>query len=647
MVTYQLNQNGSWNLVSDYFHIQHIFPYVNSRPLLPLQVHIADDSVTYVAGEGTLTCTFYQTGEQLEIETKLDGFMGVHDICPIGGGEIIFPEAFSLPDDSLKVFAQGFGMEGPSGIFPVTSSTTQSNGLLALILENHQLFFYATDHTRFIHRYFISRKENLFSFSSIEISGGFNLECAGSEKEVLPKICIFDAAHLSLSEGLTRCAGQIAKAMHARTDKGPAYHWCSWYYHYQLLSQEALENYLPEFARTDPDLNYIQIDAGYCPSLGDWLKPNHLFPEGLKKAAQTIMDAGFTPGIWIAPFIVGDRSLLYKEHPDWVLKDIDGKPFIQLRSYNEPKAWGNPDCNYFVLDASHPEALAYLRQVFETLYSWGYRLFKTDFMFWTMHDTSAVSRYNPSRTSVEILRDTLQVIREAIGEESYHLGCIAPFLPFIGYADGMRIAGDVGAQWEGAYGPVNLLREITADNYFQNIYWQNDPDSVLLRDFDIFLNTDEIRSLALLQALSGGIVTTSDPLHLISEERKRLWRFLKPDGKHRPSLPDFGKDTPELVLTHQLKHGNLLFILNPADHPLTVGYGFQALFGEETWYVHRMFSSISEESKAQSSFFTCLKPHESILLFLTKEPLAKEPENIWMLDEQETGGAAFDAGRIL
>ena len=89
MVTYQLNQNGSWNLVSDYFHIQHIFPYVNSRPLLPLQVHIADDSVTYVAGEGTLTCTFYQTGEQLEIETKLDGFMGVHDICPIGGGEII------------------------------------------------------------------------------------------------------------------------------------------------------------------------------------------------------------------------------------------------------------------------------------------------------------------------------------------------------------------------------------------------------------------------------------------------------------------------------------------------------------------------------------------------------------------------------
>ena len=161
-----------------------------------------------------------------------------------------------------------------------------------------------------------------------------------------------------------------------------------------------------------------------------------------------------------------------------------------------------------MLDTSHPEALAYLKTVFETMRSWGFRLFKTDFMLWNMQDSSKVCRYGKGKTSVEILRDTLQVIREAIGEESYLLGCIAPFLPFIGYADGMRIAGDVGAQWNGAYSPENLLREITADNYFQQIYWQNDPDGVMLRDFDNFLTSREIRSLALLQAISGGVVTT-------------------------------------------------------------------------------------------------------------------------------------------
>lgn len=196
--------------------------------------------------------------------------------------------------------------------------------------------------------------------------------------------------------------------------------------------------------------------------------------QGLKKAAETIINAGYEPGVWIAPFIVGDQSGLCKNHPDWLLHDLEGNLVTEIRSYNEPKVWGNLDSNYYVLDTSHPEALAYLKEVFQTLKKWGFSMYKTDFMLWNMHDTSKVQRFDSSMTSVEILRNTLKTIREAIGEESYLLGCIAPFLPFIGYADGMRIAGDVGAQWAEDYGPVNMIRELAADNYFNNIYWQND-----------------------------------------------------------------------------------------------------------------------------------------------------------------------------
>ena len=47
---------------------------------------------------------------------------------------------------------------------------------------------------------------------------------------------------------------------------------------------------------------------------------------------------------------------------------------------------------------------------------------------------------------MEYVRDVLDMIREEIGEESFWLGCIAPYAPFIGLADAMRIAADVSEE---------------------------------------------------------------------------------------------------------------------------------------------------------------------------------------------------------
>lgn len=134
--------------------------------------------------------------------------------------------------------------------------------------------------------------------------------------------------------------------------------------------------------------------------------------------------------------------------------------------------------------------LAYLETVFRTLRDWGFTFFKTDFMLWSIHDSSTVRRHTPGLTSVELMRRVLRVIRGAIGEDSYLLGCIAPFLPFLGYADGMRIAGDGGARWAEPYGPINLLWELPCDNYFNHVFWQNGPDAMLLRDFDTYLKNE-------------------------------------------------------------------------------------------------------------------------------------------------------------
>ncbi len=634
---FRLHKNGRWDILGKYIRLKNAYPAINGIPLSPLRVSVGNDFIIYQLEKGQVQLNFLQNDDRVEVLCRLCGLPGIHD------AELL---ADATVENAKNVFIQGFGMEGPSGCMNIgdclfspagasgknmeipKKQAPKSYGLISLFNDKGAFFAYACTHRHYVNCYHIRATETLFADETekpVSFSGGFNLENTTGDDLTLP--AMYFTENETLFSGLKNCAKEIAGNMQARATKPPVFHWCSWYYLYQNLSQDLLEEYLKGFQKMeDIPFRYVQIDAGYTPHLGDWLLPNHLFPEGLQKAAKTILDAGYQAGVWIAPFIVGDQSALYQDHPDWILYDLDGKPVTKLQSYNEPKVWGNRDCNYYVLDTSHPDAMAYLEEVFRTLRSWGFSLFKTDFMLWNMFDTSKVKRYNSSLTSVEILRNTLKIIRRSIGEESYLLGCIAPFLPFIGYADGMRIAGDVGAQWAADYGPINMIRELQADAYFNHIYWQNDPDSVLLRDFAIHLKPHEIRSLALLQALSGGAVTTSDPVHEIDAERLKLLHFITPREKVNPILPFFADSREDIVLLHKLKQGNLLYVMNPTERPLTVVYHFQELFQEDEWFVRAYGSGISEK---RTWYAATLNPHDSVLLFLTREPLDKEPRNLW------------------
>lgn len=606
----QIRADGSYDVLGEHIQLTGCYPAFNGRALRCTQVDVGSDTVTYHLGHGMVQLRFASdAAERICVLCKAENLPGIHSLSPLAGAKA---------DTAEQVFVQGFGMEGPSGVYAIGNDVPASHGLTALSARDDTLLAYAEDHTRFHLRFEIDP----------DFSAGFVLEGAAGADISLPTLFLEESG--KLASALRHCAKRIANTMHARRDKPPAFFWSSWYYAYETMDQATLEETLSGIRKENVPFQYVQLDAGYTPSLGDWLTPSHRWPGGLKMAAETILKAGLQPGIWVAPFIVGDRSKLFRDHPDWVLRDLDGRPHVQLRSYTEPKMWGNPDCDYYVLDTSHPDALAYIETVFRTLRSWGFSLFKTDFMLWSMHDTDAVLRHDPSLTSVEIMRNTLDVIRTAIGEESYLLGCIAPFMPFIGYADGMRLAGDCGAQWAEPFGPINMLREVPADHYFNHIFWQNDPDAVLLRDFATLLSPEEARSLALLQALSGGIVSTSDPIHRLGADRKALLRLIEPKEKVTPALPLLGKDKKELVLTHQLKQGNLLYVLNPTDAPLTVVCRLTELFWDQNWYQYRYNWKEEGVSSVQSDlFFETLAPHASALVFVTRAPLEAKPSNLW------------------
>ena len=621
MLQYHIHKDGSFDITGSCIELTGCYPAVNEIPVRPVKTVTSEGSIIYTLPDGKISIMLRKDGqERIAVCCSAEGLAGIHDLE-------IFGAAYAAQAE--KVFVQGLGMEGPSGVYDLGTDVPDSFGLTAWCRGKNAMIAYAEDHRRYT-TVFRTGTRKTYGGKSTEISAGFNLEGTAKEETELPVLFLEESD--DLMTGLQDCAGKIARAMHARTPAQPLFFWGSWYHAYENMDRRMLDDYLKDMkSRPEFPFSCVEIDAGYAACPGDWLTASHHWPDGMQEAANAITDAGYRAGIWVAPFIVGENSRLYREHPDWVIRKTDGSPLSQLQCYTEPKLWGVRDSNYYVLDASHPDALAYIRTVFSTLKEWGYTFFKTDFMLWNMQDTSLVLRYRDDLTSVEIVRMVLETIREAIGEESCLLGCIAPFMPFIGFADGMRIAGDCGAKWDGAYGPRNLLRELPADMYFNHVFWQNDPDAMLIRDFDTQFTKEEAVSLTLLQALSGGAVSTSDPTVRLSEERKRLLRFVVPHGIHMPEMPSFGSDKREIFLLHRLDQGMLLFVMNPTEDPVVAHYRISEITGESGWYQteYDLQKDRDPMSVQEDFFIRDLAPHASVLLFLTKKPMRNMPENLW------------------
>ena len=65
-----------------------------------------------------------------------------------------------------------------------------------------------------------------------------------------------------------------------------------------------------EFARNDDTMG-----------LGDWEPNATKFPNGLAEVGAAAADAGVRFGIWVEPEMVNPDSVLYREHPDWVVAE--------------------------------------------------------------------------------------------------------------------------------------------------------------------------------------------------------------------------------------------------------------------------------------------------------------------------------------
>ena len=139
--------------------------------------------------------------------------------------------------------------------------------------------------------------------------------------------------------------------------------WCSWYYYFEKITDADVQENLRLIRerRAELPLEYVQIDDGFQRALGDWLEPSPSFPNGPEALARDIRAAGCKPGLWLAPFMVEERSHLYAAHPDWMVRTPAGET-----------AWTTEwrGSRVAVLDCTRPEAQAWLRSLFATLAAW-------------------------------------------------------------------------------------------------------------------------------------------------------------------------------------------------------------------------------------------------------------------------------------
>jgi alpha-galactosidase len=288
--------------------------------------------------------------------------------------------------------------------------------------------------------------------------------------------------------------------------------YASWYNHYTNINEKIILSDLEGLLSTENliALRFLrkgqpavfQIDDGWERAVGEWEIDGAKFPRGLNGIAERIENSGLVPGIWLAPFVVTRRSRIFRERPDWLLRD--GRPV---------KAGWNPhwDGAFFCLDTAREDVLDYLRSLMNKIIDeWGFRFIKLDFLY-------AGWRPGHYERAVTLLTERG---KNSAGLPLAYLGCGLPLGSSFRHFPLSRIGTDTRETWdwplakfirhEGRPSAVLSLLDTIGRSFMNGTVYINDPDVVFLRSENCSLKTTEKECIALVNFLFASQIMCSD-----------------------------------------------------------------------------------------------------------------------------------------
>lgn len=487
------------------------------------------------------------------------------------GAASVFPEelgwrkegADDFDVEGLKVYLESWQMASPCGVrnwddepfdyskgyldHCVSTPSDFTPGEKGAFLSDHQcclrrpdgqmrLYGFTTGRERFGHFRLRLGKDGVRELFAL---------CACDRAELRPGAKIVSETFVTMDgaeteELFARFADRWAADSRARRRFEPPVGWCSWYYYFDKVTlADVIEN--AEWLKAHradgfERVKVIQLDDGYQAALGDWLTPNAKFPGGLRRFADEIRARGFTPAVWVGPFMVEENSRLFAERPDWLVKGADGKPAVSFGWRDGHKVYS--------LDGTNPAVQEHLRTLFRTLRGYGIDYVKLDFCMLASSVRNA-RYFDATATRAQALRRAFEAIREGFGEDGFILGCTAPFGPLVGIVDAMRSSTDITPYWQGeghqhAEAPTvpNVCRNIINHNYLNGRLWINDPDTLIVRDDATKLTQNEVELWAEAVLRVGGSLLLSDRFSTLSAARMPLVkRVLDGIGTYRGTFP--------------------------------------------------------------------------------------------------------------
>ncbi|HPB16335.1 MAG TPA: alpha-galactosidase [Clostridia bacterium] len=288
----------------------------------------------------------------------------------------------------------------------------------------------------------------------------------------------------------------------------------TWYNFYQDISQRKIYKNLYYYGEKNPAADIFQIDDGYQRFVGDWLDVDtEKFPVGMKKIASKIKSKNIIPGIWLAPFSAEKKSVLYKEHPDWIVKDNKNRP------YKAGSNWSG----FYALDIDNRNVKNYLKNVFDTVINdWGFTFLKLDFLY------SACILPRNNKTRGQLMCEAMDFLNE-ISQGAILLGCGVPLGPAFWNVDFCRIGADISLEWDNKpYMRLAVRERVSTRNSVVNTVFRkhldkrvflNDPDVFMLRTDNCSMDYIEKSILGNINSAYGSLLFTSDEVEEYDENQ--------------------------------------------------------------------------------------------------------------------------------